>query len=97
MSYAASGLHCWVNHRCAFGKTIEYKVAVARRLGFCTTVPPNPRRIKCWVMQHNFQIPARGNGTQRFWISKRTHEIRKEEDKTPDGYRYKLKVAVAGE
>ena len=54
-------------------------------------------KFDCWVMQHKFAIPSGGNGAQRFWISKRTHEVLKEEDQTPSGYRYKFKIALAGE
>jgi hypothetical protein len=54
-------------------------------------------KIDCWVMQHRFEIPSGGSGTQRFWISKRTHQVLKEEDQTPSGYRYKFKMAVSGE
>ena len=54
-------------------------------------------RIDCWVMEHKFEIPSGGNGTTLFWISKRTHEVLKEEDQTPDGYRYKFKIAISGE
>jgi len=41
-------------------------------------------KIDCWVMQHKFEIPAGGGGTQRFWISKRSHEVLKEEDKNAE-------------
>jgi len=37
-------------------------------------------KIDCWIMEHKFEVPAGGSGTQRLWISKRTHEVLKEED-----------------
>jgi hypothetical protein len=77
-----------------FGKAQDAKYDVT---GSESLLGSDGSRIDCWVMQHNFEIPSGGNGTQRFWISKRTHEILKEEDKTPDGYRYKLKIAISGE
>lgn len=54
-------------------------------------------KVDCWVMEYKFDIPSDGSGTQRFWISKRTHEVLKEEDKSPTGYRYKLKIGISGE
>ncbi|HEY6118776.1 MAG TPA: hypothetical protein VIV66_02395 [Pyrinomonadaceae bacterium] len=57
----------------------------------------NGSKIDCWVMQHKFEVPSGGSGMQRFWISKRKHEVLKEEDKTPSGYRYKLKIGISGE
>ena|SRR5437868_6161951 len=53
-------------------------------------------RIYCWVMEHKFDVPAGGSGTQRFWISQRTNEVLKEEDQLPTGYRYKLKIGISG-
>lgn len=57
----------------------------------------NGSKIDCWVMQYKFDLPSGGSGTQRFWISKHGHEVLKEEDKTPNGYRYKLKIGISGE
>jgi hypothetical protein len=54
-------------------------------------------QIDCWILEHKFDQPNYGSGTQRFWISKRTHEVLKEEDEIPTGYRYKLKIGVSGE
>jgi len=77
-----------------FGKPQDAKYDVT---GSESLIGSDGSRIDCWVMQHNFETSSGGNGTQRFWISKRTHEILKEEDRTPDGYRYKLKIAISGE
>lgn len=54
-------------------------------------------KIGCWIMEHKSDLPSGGSATQRFWISKRTHEVLKEEDQTPGGYRYKMKIGVSGE
>jgi len=51
-------------------------------------------RIDCWVLVHQ---PASGNGYQKFWISKKTNEVLKEEDLFNDTYRYKLKLEVTEE
>jgi len=48
-------------------------------------------------MEHKFEVPAGGSGTERLWISKRTHEVLKEEDQQPSGYRHKLKIGISGE
>lgn len=48
-------------------------------------------KIECWILQH-----VDGNGTERYWISKKTREVLKEEDHFKNGYRFKLKVGVAG-
>jgi hypothetical protein len=48
-------------------------------------------------MEHEFAIPSAGSGTERLWISKRTHEVLKEEDQQPSGYHYKLKIEISGE
>ena len=57
----------------------------------------NGDNIDCWVMEHDGSDPKFGNFIQRFWISKTTNEVLKEEDKTPNGFRYKLKIGVASE
>jgi hypothetical protein len=54
-------------------------------------------KIDCWKLEHKFDISSGGSGVQRFWISKRTHEVLKEEDQTPTGYRYKMKIGISGE
>src|SRR5438067_8830369 len=36
-------------------------------------------------------------GTQRFWISKRPHEVLKEEDQQPSGSHHKLKIGIGRE
>jgi hypothetical protein len=46
-------------------------------------------RIDCWILQHEDV-----NGTERFWISKKTREVLKEEDHVRTGYRFKYKVGV---
>ena len=48
--------------------------------------------VECWVL--NYQV-AKPEGYQRFWISKASNELLKEEDKFGSFYRYKLKLIVA--
>lgn len=43
----------------------------------------------CWILNYKVEMPQ---GYQRFWISKKTHELLKEEDNFTHLYRYKLKV-----
>jgi len=52
------------------------------------------KKIDCWVIEHK---PASVNGYQKFWISKKTKEVLKEEDLFNGIYRYKLKLEVAEE
>src|SRR5262245_16342658 len=49
-----------------------------------------------WETDHKFQR-SNGNGSQRFWISKKTREVLKEEDQYSGGFRYKLKIGISGE
>lgn len=49
--------------------------------------------IDCWVME--YPLPKRMNGYQRYWISKKTREFIKEEDKINDFYRIKLRMVVS--
>ncbi|HEU0185474.1 MAG TPA: hypothetical protein VFS27_09170 [Blastocatellia bacterium] len=53
-------------------------------------------KIDCWVMEYKSQS-SNGNGSQRFWISKKTREVLKEEDQYPGGFRYKMKIGISGE
>lgn len=48
--------------------------------------------IECWVL--NYQV-AKPEGYQRFWISKVSNELLKEEDRFGSFYRYKLKLIIA--
>ena len=47
--------------------------------------------IDCWVLNYNLAKP---NDYQKFWISKKSHELLKEEDVFGYFYRYKLKLLV---
>jgi len=49
------------------------------------------QKIDCWVLSHSDP----GNIVERYWISKKTKEVLKEEDSSPRGYRYKIKISVA--
>lgn len=54
-------------------------------------------KIDCWIMEHKSEMPSGGIYTQRFWISKKTQEVLKEEDQFPGGFRYKLKIEISEE
>lgn len=48
-------------------------------------------QIDCWILQHSDE-----NGTEKFWISKKTREVLKEEDHGKSGaYRFKYKLGIA--
>ncbi len=47
--------------------------------------------VDCWVLNYAVAKPA---GYQRFWISKQSRELVKEEDSFSGFYRYKLKLMV---
>lgn len=51
-------------------------------------------KIECWILEHRSD---KYEGYQRFWISKKTREVLKEEDLYNGQYRYKLKLAVSEE
>jgi len=49
-------------------------------------------RIDTWVLEHTDE-----NGTEKYWISKATHEVLQEEDHGPrGGFRFKYKIGVGG-
>lgn len=50
-------------------------------------------KVDCWTLEHQFDKPFKGY--QKFWISKKSKEVLKEEDSFNGGYRYKLKFAVS--
>ncbi|MBI3481375.1 MAG: hypothetical protein HY015_00065 [Bacteroidetes bacterium] len=52
-------------------------------------------KIDCWTLINKITTPV--NGYQKFWISKKTKEVLKEEDSFNGQYRYKLKFAVSEE
>ncbi|WP_034682753.1 hypothetical protein [Chryseobacterium piperi] len=47
--------------------------------------------VDCWLLEHGLSVP----GYQKFWISKKTNEVLKEEDLFNGSYRYKLKLNVS--
>jgi hypothetical protein len=51
------------------------------------------KKINCWVLNYS----DGPNGYERFWISKRTKEVLKEEDFSARGYRYKIKLGISGD
>lgn len=50
-------------------------------------------KIDCWVLVIRHTKPVASS--QKFWISKKSNEVLKEEDEFGGQYRYKLKLAVA--
>lgn len=50
-------------------------------------------KIECWILENKFTL--NGGGYQRFWISKKKHEVLKEEDSFNNTFRYKLKLEVS--
>ena len=53
------------------------------------------KKVDCWVL--NNIDTSHPNTYERFWISKKTKEVLKEEDFTPAGYRYKIKLGISGD
>jgi hypothetical protein len=54
-------------------------------------------KIDCWIMEHKSTSPTGDAYSQRFWISKKTREVLKEEDQFNGGFRYKFKLGISGE
>jgi len=55
----------------------------------------NGEKIECWVL--NYIDKAYPGSYERFWISKKTKEVLKEEDFFNHTYRYKLKIGVSSD
>src|SRR6185312_15216169 len=72
-----------------FGKAEEVDYSVT---GSDVLTGSSGERIECWVLNHNEKS---SDGYERFWISKKTREVLKEEDFGKRGYRYKLKIGVS--
>jgi hypothetical protein len=49
------------------------------------------QKIDCWTLEHKDP-----RATEKYWISKKTREVLKEEDQYNGGYRYKLKTGISG-
>jgi len=49
-------------------------------------------KVDCWILSH-----SDNNGTERFWIAKKTKEVLKEEDSSTRGFRYKIKFGISGD
>jgi len=56
------------------------------------TIAGNP--VECWVLNYAVAKPA---GYQRFWISRKSRELIKEEDRFLGFYRYKLRLMADGQ
>lgn len=50
------------------------------------------QNLECWILSTEGEMPKGGKYSERYWISKRTHEFIKEEDTYPGGYRYKIRM-----
>jgi hypothetical protein len=50
-------------------------------------------KVDCWILVIRHTEPSAS--TQKFWISKKSNEVLKEEDEFGGQYRYKLKMAVS--
>lgn len=57
----------------------------------------NGEKIDCWVLNNYTDNNAPDKGYERFWISKKTHEVLKLENDFGGGrgFRYKLKLGIA--
>jgi hypothetical protein len=72
-----------------FGKPVEVPYTVT---GSGVLTDRGGSSIDCWTLEHTDE-----NGTEKFWISKKTREVLKEEDHGKNwGYRYKYKLGVTG-
>lgn len=72
-----------------FGKPAEVPYSVT---GSDWLVGRGGDKIECWTLEHTDE-----NGTEKFWIAKKTKEVLKEEDHGANwGYRYKYKLGVEG-
>lgn len=72
-----------------FGKPMEVPYTVT---GSGQLTDRGGASIDCWTLEHTDE-----NGTEKFWISKKTREVLKEEDHGKNwGYRFKYKLGVAG-
>ena len=71
-----------------FGKPAEVGYSVT---GSDILTDRSGAAIDCWVLEHGDE-----NGTEKFWISKKTREVLKEEDHGKSwGYRFKYKLGVS--
>jgi len=75
-----------------FGKAEEVSYTVT---GSAFLTGSNGEKIDCWVLNHDES--AYPGSYERFWISKKTKEVLKEEDFYNHAYRYKLKLGVSGD
>lgn len=72
-----------------FGKPVEVPYTVT---GTDRLVSRDGEKIDCWILEHGDE-----NGTERFWIAKKSREVLKEEDRGNSGaYRFKYKLGVSG-
>ena len=72
-----------------FGKPVEVPYTVT---GSGLLTDREGSSVDCWMLEHTDE-----NGTEKFWISKKTREVLKEEDHGKNwGYRFKYKLGVAG-
>jgi len=73
-----------------FGKAEEVAYTVT---GSATITGSNGEKIDCWILNHDDK-----DTYERYWISKKTREVLKEEDFGKNfGYRFKIKLGVSGD
>jgi hypothetical protein len=73
-----------------FGKAEEVLYSVT---GSQILTGSNGEKIDCWVLNHDDK-----DSYERYWISKKTREVLKEEDFGKNGgYRFKIKLGVSGD
>ena len=73
-----------------FGKPTEVPYTVT---GSALLTDRGGAGVDCWILEHDDE-----NATEKYWISKKTREVLKEEDHIlkSGGYRFKYKLGVAG-
>lgn len=72
-------------------------IAEYRVTGVESLTRSDGKSVECWVMEYTSAQPNGEKSIQRFWVSKSTREVLKEEDSFPNGLRYKFKLAISGE
>jgi hypothetical protein len=75
-----------------FGKAEEVGYTVT---GTGSLTSSDGRQIECWILNHDDTDKTSQGSYERFWISKKTKEVLKEEDfSNKRGYRFKLKLGI---
>ena len=89
LPYAAGRVFMINYYDPGFGKPVEVPYSVT---GTDWLVGRGGEKIECWTLAHTDE-----NGTEKFWVAKKTREVLKEEDDAGKyGFRYKYKLGVEG-